>query len=327
MKTLKVILWIVFFAVSCRRPIEELHTFTVVGQCLLPGYSRDLDIKGNFAYVANDQGGMQIVDIRDFSAPRVVGNYFSQVNVQGIAVRDSFAYLALAAGPPNNGGLVIVNVSDETNPVFVSQDNWFYAYNVTAPAMPADTDTQYVFIAGRYWFIVEDVTWPQYPSYARRFATPGNVRDLEVVDSLVYLAAEQVGLLIYNLKHPDSTVLVGEIDTPSNARSVYVADGYAYIADGNDGLVIVDARDPANPLIAGQYDTPGYAQGIFVHNNLAYVADGSEGLQVIDVSDPASPKRYGSLKTTYAYSLKSIDDMIYLVDRDQGLLMITETQL
>jgi len=314
---------IVIAALSCHRPVEELHTFDVIDQCLLPGYSRDLDIQGNYAYVANDQGGLQIVDIRSSSSPRVVGKYFSQANIQGVAVRDSFAYLALAAGPPNNGGLVIVNIHDPSDPVFVSQDNWFYAYNISAPA----GDTQYAYIAGRYWFIVEDVSWPQYPSYARRFATPGNVRDLEIVDSLAFLAAEQVGLLIYNLNHPDSTVLVGEIDTPSNARSVFVVNGFAYIADGNDGLVIIDARDPKNPILAGQYDTPGYAQGIFVQNNLAYIADGSEGLQVINVSDPANPELYGTLKTTYAYNVKFIDDLIYLVDRDQGLLLITEIKL
>jgi hypothetical protein len=325
MKILKSIFWVALFAFSCRRPTEELHTFTITGQCLLPGYSRDLDVKDDYAYVANDQGGMQVVDISDPSWPHAVGEYFSQVNVQGIAVRDTFAYLALAAGPPNNGGLVIVNIKDPADPVFVSQDNWFYAYNVSAAPMPDSADTQYVYIAGRYWFIVEDVTWAQYPSYARRFATPGNVRDLAIVDSLAYLAAEQVGLLIYNLNHPDSTVLIGEIDTPSNARSVIVADGYAYIADGNDGLIIIDARNPEDPEPIGQYDTPGYAQGICFHDGLAYVADGSEGLQIIDVSDPANPRLYGSLKTNYAYNVVYRDG-IFLVDRDQGLLIVSETQ-
>jgi len=314
---------LVMGAVACRRPVEELHRFAVVGECRLPGYSRDLDIKGDYVYVANDQGGLQVVDVAKPESIFVVGSYFSQVNVQGIAVRDSFAYLALAAGPPNYGGLVIVNIQNPSDPVFVSQDNSFYAYNISAPA----GDTQYVYIAARYWFIVEDVSWPQYPSYARHIATPGNVRDLEIVDSLAFLAAEQIGLLIYNLNHPDSTVLVGEIDTPSNTRSVFILNGYAYIADGDDGLVIVDARDSENPVQAGQYDTPGYAQGVYVQDGLAYVADGSEGLQIIDVSDPANPARYGSLKTNYAYNIKILDSLIYLVDRDQGLLLITEIEL
>jgi hypothetical protein len=305
---------------SCRRPAEELHTFGILSQCRLPGYARDLDLRGDCAYVADDQGGLQIVDIADPDRPFVVGSYFSQVNVQGIAVRDNIAYLALAAGPPNNGGLLLINIAIPKHPVFVSQDNWFYAYNVSAPA----NDTQYVYLAGRYWFIVEDVSWPQYPNYARRFATAGNVRNLQAVDSLVFLACEQIGLLIYNLNHPDSTAQIGEIDTPSDARGVVVQNGYAYIADGNDGLVIVDVRHPASPAIVGQYDTPGICQGVAVQDSLVYLADGAEGLQVVEASDPANPKLYGTFKTNYAYNVQVRDSLVYLVDRDLGLVIISE---
>ena len=305
---------------SCRRPPEDIHTYSVIGSCPLPGYSRYLALHDTYAYVANDQGGLQIVDIADPTHPVVTGSYQTQANVQGVAVRDTFAYLALAAGPPNNVGLVIVNIRDPENPAFVSQDNWFYAYNIDAPT----GDTQYVYIAGRYWFIVEDVSWPQYPNYARRFATAGNVHAAQVVDSLAYLVCEQIGLLIYNLNRPDSIAQVGEIDTPANARDVAVQNGYAYIADGDGGLVIIDVRDPAHPITAGSYDTPGYAQGIAVASGRAYIADGSDGIQVIDISVPAHPLYYGSLSTPYAYHVQEHDSRIYLADRDQGLLIISE---
>jgi hypothetical protein len=309
-----------FLAVSCRRPAEELHNFGILSQCRLPGYARDLDLRGDCAYVADDQGGLQIVDIADPDRPFVIGSYSSQVNVQGIAVRDSFAYLALAAGPPNSGGLVLVNVAHPKHPVFVSQDVWFYAYNVSAPA----NDTQYVYIAGRYWFIVEDVSWPQYPNYARRFATAGNVRNLQAVDSLVFLACEQIGLLIYNLNHPDSTAQIGAIDSPSNALAVFIQNGYAYIADGNDGLVIIDVRHPERPVMAGHFDTPGNCQGVAVQDSLVYLADGTEGLQVVNASDPANPKLYGTLKTDYAYNVQVRDSLVYLVDRNLGLVIISK---
>lgn len=305
---------------SCRRAPDDVHAYSIAGACSLPGYSRYIALQGQYAYVANDQGGLQIVDIADPGRPTVTGYYQSQANVQGIAVRDTFAYLALAAGPPNNGGLVILNIRDPREPAFVSQDNWFYAYNINAP----DGDTQYVYIAGRYWFIVEDVSWPQYPNYARRFATAGNVHSVTVEDSLAYLACEQIGLLIYDLNQPDSLAQVGEIDTPANARDLTVQDGYAYIADGDGGLIIIDVRDPAHPVRTGAYDTPGYAQGVSVADGRAYIADGSDGLQVIDVSEPARPVYYGSLSTPYAYHVRVRDSRVYLADRDLGLLVITE---
>jgi len=305
---------------SCRRPSDDIHTFSIVGACSLPGYSRYLALQDAYAYVANDQGGLQIVDIADPAHPSVAGFYQTQANVQGVAVRDTFAFLALAAGPPNNGGLVIINIHDPQKPAFVSQDNWFYAYNVYAPV----GDTQFVYIAGRYWFIVEDVSWPQYPNYARRFATAGNVHGVQVIDSLAYLVCEQIGLLIYNLNQPDSLAQVGEIDTPANARDLKVQGGYAYIADGDGGLVIIDVRDPAHPIKVGSYDTPGYAQGLAVNSDRAFIADGGEGLQVIDISDPAHPSYYGSLSTPYAYHVLEYNSRVYLADRDQGLLIIME---
>ncbi len=306
--------------ITCHRPLVETHKFVIVSECPLPGYSRDIAIQGNYAYIANDQGGLQIVDISNPESTFVAGHYFHQTNIQGVAVRDSFVYLALAAGPPNNGGMLIVNIVDPENPVFVGQDNWFYGYNVFAPA----NDTQFVYIAARYWFIVEDVSWPQYPSYARRFATPGNVHSLFAVDSLVYLACEQMGLIIYNLHNPDSTAKISEMDTPSNARDVYVTNGNAYIADGYDGLVIIDVSDPYNPIFINSFDTPGYAQGIFVDGTLAYIADGTSGLKIVDISDPENPVLYGELETPYAYNVMVKNGLVYLVDRDWGLVIIRE---
>ncbi|MEO0138016.1 MAG: hypothetical protein ABIL40_07960 [candidate division WOR-3 bacterium] len=320
MKKIKIFLLPLILILTCRHPQVDTHNLVIVSQCKLPGYSINIDIKGNYAYIANDQGGLQIVDISNPESTYVVGHYFHQTNIQGVAVRDSFAYLALAAGPPNNGGMLIVNISDPANPSFVGQDNWFYGYNVFAPP----NDTKYVYIAARYWFIVEDVSWPQYPSYARRFATPGNVHSLFIVDSLAYLACEQMGLIIYNLKNPDSTAKIGEMDTPSNARDVFVIDDFAYIADGYDGLVLIDVSNPYKPRLVSSYDTPGYAQGIFVENGLAYLADGSGGLKVIDVSDPENLEIYAELKTPYAYNVFVRNGLIYLVDRDLGMVIIKE---
>ncbi|MEO0205130.1 MAG: hypothetical protein ABIL22_00455 [candidate division WOR-3 bacterium] len=320
MKKIKFLSPLILLILSCHRPQIEPHNLVVISQCKLPGYSVNIDIKGDYAYIANDQGGLQIVDISSPELTYVAGQYLHQTNIQGVAVRDSFAYLALAAGPPNNGGMLIVNISDPSNPSFVGQDNWFYGYNVFAPP----NDSKYVYVAARYWFIVEDVSWPQYPSYVRRFATPGNVHSLFVVDSLSYLACEQMGLIIYNLNNPDSTAKIGEMDTPSNARDIFVLDNIAYIADGYDGLVLIDVSNPSKPELIGSYDTPGYAQGIFVENGLAYIADGSSGLKVIDLSDPNNLEIYAELKTPYAYNVYVRNGLIYLVDRDLGLVIIKE---
>jgi hypothetical protein len=297
-------------------------TFTIIGECPLPGYAKKIELVDNLAYVADGQGGLQIVDISNPESTYVVGQYLADRDLSGVAVRDTFAYVALASS--TSGGLVVLNIADPTNPVLVGQDNTIFAYDVAAPA----DDTMYVYVAARYWFHVEDIyTFPQYPQYARRFSTPGNIRAVCMVDTIAYLACEQMGLQIINLAIMiDSLALVGWADTPSNARHVYALDNFAYIADGRGGLVIVDVTDIENPFIVSQFDTPQYANAVYVSNNLAYVADGDGGLQVIDVSLPAEPEFYGEVQTPYANGVCVRNDTVFVADQDMGLVILVEEE-
>jgi hypothetical protein len=306
----------------CGRPevTETGATFKIIGECPLPGYAKRIALVDNLAYVADGQGGLQIVDISNPESTYVVGQYVADRDLSGVAVRDTFAYVALASS--TSGGLVVLNIADPTNPVIVGQDPTIYAYDVVAPA----EDTMYVYVAARYWFHVEDIyTFPQYPQYARRFSTPGNIRAVFMADTIAYLACEQMGLQIINLAITvDSLALVGWADTPSNARHVYAVDNYAYVADGRGGLIIIDVTDIENPVIVSQYDTPEYANAVCVWNNLAYVADGDGGLQVVDVSIPAEPEFYGEIQTSYANGVCVRNDTIFVADQDMGLIILVE---
>lgn len=318
----KFVLFSIFLllVVYCNRPeIPEAIQFEIRSVCSLPGYAKEIDMVGNLAYIADGQGGLQIIDVSNPDSTFVVGTYMTEREIQGVAVRDTFAYLAVGA---TNGGLMILNVVQPSDPVFVGQDPSFYAYNVVAPA----DDTMYVYIAARYWFHVEDVSYPEYPSFFRRFTTPGDIRGIYMVDSMVYLACEQMGIHIFNLAKPDSEAYVGWIDTPSNARNIFVRNNYAYVADGRAGLVIIDITAPETPQILSEYDTPEYANDIFIDGDYAYIADGEGGIQVIDITDPTAPELYGSIETSYAYGVYVRDDYIYVADRDMGLVIISEEE-
>jgi hypothetical protein len=307
---------------TCQKPeIPEEPQFRILSVCSLPGYAKGVDIVNNIAYVANCQGGLQIVDISNPESTFVVGSYITVNEVNAVAIRDTFAYLAITSS--SNGGLVIANIADPSAPAFVGQDASIYCYDVAAP----EDDTMYVYLAARYWFHVEDVyTQPQYPVYARRFTTHGDIRGIFVQDSMAYLTCEQMGIHIFNLAKPDSEAYVGWIDTPSNARNIFVTGNYAYVADGRTGLIIINVSTPDTPHIISEYDTPGYANDIFVNGDYAYIADGAGGVQIIDINNPTDPVYYGSIETSYAYSVYVEDEYVYVADRDMGLVIIVEEE-
>jgi hypothetical protein len=301
----------------CGRPEpHEQATYTILSTCQLPGYAEDIALSGNYAYIANGQAGLQIIDISDPESTALIGEYITGKSAQGVAIRDSLAFIATASG----NGLVVVNIENPAACSLLGADPGYTEYRVFA--LP---DTFYVYIAALDFFIIENCSIPQYPYYDERVSTPGDARGIFVYNSLAFVACEQMGLYIYYTARPDSAVyLVGSIDTPSNAQNVYVSGDLAYVADGRGGLIIIDISDPAAPFITGIYNTPEYANNVHVVNDLAYVADGDGGIQVVDVSDPADPVLYGMIETSYASDVVVRDSLVYIADRDLGLIIATE---
>ncbi len=141
------VLLIVLF---CGRPeVMPEANYTIIAEQSLPGYAKKVVLFDTLAYVADGQGGLQIVDISVPESLHVIGEYQPDRDVGGVAIRDTFAYLAIESS--TSGGLLILNIADPAHPVFVGQDISVYAFDIAAPV----DDTLYVYIAASYWFQVE----------------------------------------------------------------------------------------------------------------------------------------------------------------------------
>ncbi len=306
MKWIYPLIAIILITGCIRPPTSPLREYEITGTCNLPGYSRDIYVENGYAYIANGQGGLYIVELDSLT---VVGSVELPGYQRGVTVSDTLAYLA-----STSEGLTVVNAADSQNPSTIGFDSWFTAYDLQLSG-------GMLYIAASYWFIEEDVTHPDFPSYRRRCTTKGDARGVFVDGNFAYVACEEMGVTIINLDDPDSLARVGHCDTPSNARDVYVLDGYAYVADGYGGLQVLDISDPNDPSIVACCDFDGYANKVFVKDGKAYIAAGDGGLKVVDVTDPVSPFLYGECYTSYASSV-FVDDFIYVADRDIGILVI-----
>jgi hypothetical protein len=92
----------------------------------VPGSYHDVDVVGTYAYVADDDAGLQVIDV---SVPANPVRLWSDTggSAWGVQVTDSYAYVA--DGP---SGLRVIDVSDPTNPVRVgSHDTDGWAHSVT----------------------------------------------------------------------------------------------------------------------------------------------------------------------------------------------------
>ena len=146
--------------------------------------------------------------------------------------------------------------------------------------------------------------------------------DIKIVDSLAYLACQEIGLQIFDISNPTTPTFVGSYDTTGFAMGVTISGSLAYVADYNGGLQIIDISDPTSPTLVGNCPTNGYAREVTVTGSLAYVAD-STYLQIIDISDPSAPSVVGAFQTSA--TVKSVvvsGTTAYIANEHKGLQIL-----
>src|SRR5439155_17255565 len=67
-------------------------------------------LSGNYAYVADDAAGLQVIDVSNPANPQRVGGYDTSGSASGVAVSDKYAYVA------DGNGLQVIDVSNPANP-------------------------------------------------------------------------------------------------------------------------------------------------------------------------------------------------------------------
>tara|TARA_R110002111_G_scaffold256979_3_gene324753 strand:- start:89044 stop:104352 length:15309 start_codon:yes stop_codon:yes gene_type:complete len=281
-----------------------------------------VDVEGDFAYIADRDGGLQIFNIADPSNPFHVGSYdFNQEGIaQAIDVVGNLAYLAVG-----EAGLQILDISNPANPTYVG--------SIATPARARGVQ-----VIGNLAYVADDsgnggglqiidVTNPAAPAILGSFgvATPGGLAGgVKVIGNLAYVTDGTNGLQIVDISNSASPVQIHNVATPGGAAiGLDVVGNYAYVANREGGFQIIDISTPATASIVGSLNTPGIATGVRVVGNFAYVADGVNGLLVIDITNPTTPILANTFNTMgSARSLHVTGTLAFVADTFSGLQIL-----
>ncbi len=256
---------------------------------------------------------------------RETGRSISDNRVNDIAISGDFAFVADHNGFGNDGGLLIINISDKTNPERISKYPSPELYGV----MVLD---DYAYLADdSNGFSILDVSDKTNPEKTGGYIE--GVQDVVVVGDHAYLALSRGGLLILDITNKDDPVKVGECETEGNSKAVAVDDGYAYLAEYHNGLVIIDISDKSDPVIVSTFISGEYMTDVDVHDNYAYVADPGDGGKdfiILNVTNKSDPRKTASFTTPGGTNGVSIrGDYAYLGDagnNGQGLFVLNIEQ-
>jgi len=288
------------------------QSLEIVGSCLTPYKAWTVYVEGNYAYVACDSSGLQIVDISDPSDPVIVAFYNTPGISFDIFVTGQYAYIA------DFSSLQIINISDPLNPSLASD---FPTSNLQGIQVNGDI----AYLACGYHspvVYIVDVSDPNSPDSISGISFLGGAFDLYYSNAYISVLSNETEpydnyLRLVNVVDPQNPFVSASLGIPGVSVipfDVKVIGAYAYIADRYYGLQIANILDPNNPFLVGSYDTPGDSWGVFVKNGYAIIADYSS-IQVVDIHDPENPNFIADgLISGSAVGVYATDEYIFVTD-------------
>jgi hypothetical protein len=277
------------------------------------GSALDLDVRGSLCYVADEGGGMKLLDLSDPTIPHTLGELDTIGGAEAcysVVATDSFAFM----GWFNTPFFRVADISEPTRPAFVgSCDPFEYAQDMVLR-------DSYVYCAENYKFQVVNVSQPSEPQVVGTLALPDYTNGMCLRDTLAYVTTYPLEIIC--VANPDTPRVVGSI--PRGAWNVDVQDTLAYVAGGN-GLFTYSVANPAAPY---ELDSLGFNSNTFdvvVVDTLAFVSTRS-GLFMVNVTNPRSPVILGQHSLPWAgWRVEYAAPYVYVATQDAGICIFETT--
>jgi hypothetical protein len=289
-----------------------------LGDYVIEGGSCNITVSGDFAYIANDWGGLRIASVFDPENPVDLGYCDTAERAIDVAVSGDYAYVADVTG-----GMRVISVEDPEHP----QEVGFF----DTPGEACD-----VTISGNYAYLVDRGTWtgtrhenkglhiisiadPENPQEAGYYNTHFSPGDVTVSGDYAYVTDGSLSIL--SVADPERPVRVGYLDEWAN--DVVISGDCAYITGG--GLRVVSIADPVHPEVVGFYETEYTPYSIAVHDDFAFILDAAQyemgiytggNLHVLSIADPENIVEVGFYDLPgWAEGVSVSDDgLIYVAD-------------
>ena len=276
------------------------------------GSALDLEVRGSRCYVADEGGGMKLLDISDPTTPHTLGELDTIGGAEAcysVVATDSFAFM----GWFNTPFFRVADVSEPTQPAFVgSCDPFEYAQDMVLR-------DSFVYCAENYKFQVVNVARPRAPQVVGTLSLPDYTSGMCLQDSLAYVSTYP--LAIINVANPSQPEIVGSI--ARGAWSIFVKDTLAYLP--NVGLFVWNVANPAAPTPVDSLTFGHMVYDVVVVDTLAYLAC-SDGLRLANVADPHNMTVIALHSLPYiGWRLAHDSQYVYVAMQDAGVCIFETT--
>jgi hypothetical protein len=330
--------------------ISEPNEPVIVSRLYLQGLSSGIDVRGDYAYVADRVRGLQIVDITDPRDPQIVGIYNNNNHIRDAAVHYPYCIII------EDSTMAALDISDPSNPVEVLEFGYgfidgirrleikgdsclvlatwgFYIYEIADYGYPelksyggiswgcrsVDISGNYVYLTQYESVYIFDASTYQAQLIAE-IETGCQYYDTRIIGNYAYFISETSGLHVYNIPNPANLIFLTALPIKgwwprltSSGRYLY------YLSQGND-LAVMDVFDPVKPRILGKFAGYDDIYKVTASGNIAFAAEKNAGIHLVDVNSPEDilPVSFIPYPDSVQWFSAS-DDYLYVLNSDDGL--------
>ncbi|HUU78765.1 MAG TPA: hypothetical protein VMX55_10490 [candidate division Zixibacteria bacterium] len=300
---------VAFLATSDGLEIIDVSNKTnpqLISEYPLADTTRSVFVQGDFAYLARNTVGVEVVNISDLSNPEKA-DYFCDDSAYNIDVFVAGDYAYVAEG---DKGLEIL---DKTDPENLVQEGQYDDSTGTSLS---------VHVVGNYAFVADyddgleiiDVSNPSSPNRIGHFNDGMKAEDVVIVGDYAFVADSNTGLKIINITDLTSPNKVDQYDC-TVAESVFVYNNFALVGRDFFEVDILDVSDPEKVTYIDHKSVSGSVNEITVLNGYAYFSAASSGLVIAKVGYDADGDDLTYYEETSVYFTDPNDN-----DSDNDLL-------
>jgi hypothetical protein len=245
---------------------------SLVGSLETPGLADDVDIQGDYAYVADGLAGMHVVDIGDPAAPTIVTNYPAEVWVNALTISDNTLFLSVSEwldmegwGVDLRARLEIVDISVPLNPQLLGS---YQEWDTPFPDLGQYIDPLWYYLppirrnisqSGSFVFLVDGMV-----------SLNGTLK-LQVIDISDLTNPTLVSVSPFSCSPPVGNGRKDDVDQLSYG-AISVAGNYAYLTSDNK-LCVINVTDPSSQeFVRGFWINSSVIRDITVAGNTVYVS-------------------------------------------------------
>ena len=294
------------------------------------GEALGIQVRGEYAYVANGPGGLRVYDIANIDnkgfSERITTAPVSPLG-QRFYVKSKYA--TAVASPATTAIDPTRNHRPENQEAKYRDDKQgihpMYAYLYF-------TDKYEGLIAVLAATLLDGNPSNNFLKRAVTFNPDGALNgasNLAVAGTHIYVTCDR-GLVIIDIDDPVKPRIVAELKDFKHPRAVAIQFRYAFVVD-EEGLKVVDLTIADKPWVVEGAAAPiADARNLYLARTYAYVAAGKNGLAIVDIEKPEKPKLEdtfnagGQINDTHDVKVGMTNNSLfaYLADGRNGLRVV-----